>query len=193
MDDAPHQSSRVPTSGDMSPQGFQDPNQGPGYEFDNVKFRGILIFGAGLTLLTALIMFGTARVMDVFAFDQNRRAEQHPEQYGITIGQFPLPKLQEHDAEDMRTFYAEERKTLDGYGWADDKHQTAHLPVSRAIDLLVDGGPNSLKAKPAVPAPADSPPSEASPAPAPAPVPEATPAPAPALDAAPTPTPKPSS
>ena len=162
MDHSPHQTTRIPTSGDMSPQGFQDPNQGPGYQEDNIRFRGIITFGVCLTVLTGVIMFATAYVMGIFAFDQKSRAREHPEQFAVTIGQFPQPQLQQHDKLDMDAFYKQEIQTLGSYGWTDPKAHVARIPVDRAMSLLANAGSDALKAKTPVPAPADS-------APAPAP------------------------
>ncbi len=48
----------------------------------------------------------------------------------------------------MRAYYAEERKALDNYGWVDPKAHVAHIPVDRAIDLLVNAGPAGLIPRP---------------------------------------------
>lgn len=52
----------------------------------------------------------------------------------------PGPRLQSHPFADLDHLRAEEKARLGSYGWVDEAHGVAHIPIERAKDLLVAQG-----------------------------------------------------
>lgn len=53
---------------------------------------------------------------------------------------FPNPKLEEDERGQLNDVRMNEEKTLYTYGWVDEKAGTVHIPIERAMDLLVQRG-----------------------------------------------------
>jgi len=53
---------------------------------------------------------------------------------------FPNPKLEEDERGQLNGMLMTEEKTLYSYGWIDEKTGTVHIPIERAMDLLVQRG-----------------------------------------------------
>jgi hypothetical protein len=51
----------------------------------------------------------------------------------------PQPRLQADPAADLAAERALQRSRLDRYGWMDDVHTVARIPIGRAMALLADG------------------------------------------------------
>jgi hypothetical protein len=52
----------------------------------------------------------------------------------------PEPRLQPHPASDLAAERAREDGRLNAYGWNDPDHAVAHIPIDRAIQLMVRKG-----------------------------------------------------
>ena len=53
---------------------------------------------------------------------------------------FPSPKLEEDERSQLNDIRMDEEKTLYTYGWVDEKAGTVHIPIERAMDLIVQRG-----------------------------------------------------
>jgi hypothetical protein len=56
------------------------------------------------------------------------------------LPQPPAPRLQTNPKEDLDRLRSYERKQLEGSGWTDRSPGLAHIPIDRAMQLLVDRG-----------------------------------------------------
>jgi hypothetical protein len=79
----------------------------------------------------------------------------------------PEPHLQVTPHPDLTVFKAEEARRASSYGWVDEGSGVVHVPVERAMDLLLEKGVPS-RAQASIPVPV---PQAATPPPAPAPAP----------------------
>jgi hypothetical protein len=52
----------------------------------------------------------------------------------------PEPRLQTTPELDLQAYLAAERQRVAGYGWVDEKAGLVHVPVDRAIDLVLERG-----------------------------------------------------
>jgi hypothetical protein len=52
----------------------------------------------------------------------------------------PAPTLQEQPVTDLREMRAAEDQLLNSYGWIDQAHGVARVPIARAIDMLAQKG-----------------------------------------------------
>jgi len=52
----------------------------------------------------------------------------------------PEPRLQSTPELDLQSYLAEERRRTSSYGWVDEAQGIVHIPVDRAMDLLLEQG-----------------------------------------------------
>jgi len=123
-----------------------------GYEHQDLQTSSILYF-----LLTILV--GTAICMGVlrgiFVYLDHREKASQPEVNplitnvpsdtrhiapGYPQSAFPNPKLEEDERGQLNGIIANEDNELYSYGWVDEKAGTVHIPIDRAMELLVERG-----------------------------------------------------
>ncbi|HKM89274.1 MAG TPA: hypothetical protein VJX29_01565 [Candidatus Acidoferrales bacterium] len=116
------------------------------YEKRDANPRSLLRFGLGL-FLTLVVAWGASK----WIFDYFRRVQS----LGPTATPFeqaralpPLPQLQVHPVEDLERLRQQQEKSLDTYGWVDRSRGIVHIPIERAMDLVLERG---LPARPAAP------------------------------------------
>jgi hypothetical protein len=107
------------------------------HEERDVRLRPLIIFGVGLAIFA-----GTALLMMVWLFDYlvARRAPEadYPSPLLETGRPPPEPRLQVSPRHDMRLMRAEENSMLQSYGWVDRQAGIVHIPIGRAMDLLIE-------------------------------------------------------
>jgi hypothetical protein len=123
-----------------------------GYERQDLKPSGILYFLLGLGVATLLCILALKALFPVL--DRREKASQPPVNALITKppadtrhvereypqSAFPSPKLEEDERGQLDDIRRNEDKTLYSYGWVDEKAGTVHIPIERAMDLLVQRG-----------------------------------------------------
>jgi hypothetical protein len=122
------------------------------FERQDLTPRGIFYFLATLIVITVLCLFG---LDGLFRFlDQREKASQPalnplvtnvPEDTrhiapGYPQTAFPSPKLEEDERGQLNRIRLSEEQTLYSYGWVDEKAGTVHIPIERAMDLIVQRG-----------------------------------------------------
>ena len=137
----------------MSDQTKHDNASGRGrYERQDLKVSGILYFLLGLAVVTLLCILA---LRGLFAFLEHREkglqppvsplvtnvpADSRRVAPGYPQSAFPNPKLEEDERGQLNEIRMNEEKTLYSYGWIDEKAGTVHIPIERAMDLLVQRG-----------------------------------------------------
>lgn len=123
-----------------------------GYEHQDLQTSSILYF-----LLTILV--GTAICMGVlrgiFVYLDHREKASQPEVNplitnvpadtrhiapGYPQSAFPNPKLEEDERGQLNGIIVNEDNELYSYGWVDENAGTVHIPIDRAMELLVERG-----------------------------------------------------
>ena len=62
------------------------------------------------------------------------------------VGKFPNPRLETDEIHELRDFREGEEKNLYTYGWVDQNAGTVHIPIERAMELIVQRGlPTQVK------------------------------------------------
>jgi hypothetical protein len=122
------------------------------YERQDLQASGVLYFFLGLAVFVLLCIFG---LRGVFAVLDHREKELQPavnplvtnvptDTRHITAGypqsSFPNPKLEEDERGQLNGIRIAEENTLYSYGWVDEKAGTVHIPIDRAMDLIVQRG-----------------------------------------------------
>jgi len=65
--------------------------------------------------------------------------------------QAPLPRLEEHESDDLARYRAEQHKVVTTYGWVDKEQGIARVPVEEAMKMLLKQGLPVASPEPAVP------------------------------------------
>jgi hypothetical protein len=123
-----------------------------GYEHQDLRAGGIIYFMLALVVVTIICLFG---IRGLYSFlDRREKAAQPalsplvtnvPEDTrhiapGYPQAVFPSPKLEEDERGQLNGIRLPEEQTLYSYGWVDEKAGTIHIPIERAMDLLVQRG-----------------------------------------------------
>lgn len=115
-----------------------------GYETEDIEAgavaRVLLALAVSAGLLTAVVFVMIALMGNG---DQARNATFTLKQ--IAQIEPPLPHLQVHPFADLHALRARETRRLHGYGFTDQAHTRARIPIARAMTLLVG---QSLDASP---------------------------------------------
>ena len=120
------------------------------YERRDLSPHGVLLFLAGLAVVSVLIYFmlwGFYGYLN--AFRQKPQTRPSPLQTAHdnlnpptekVIQAFPEPRLQPNPPADLNKFRAQEEQILNSYGWVDQQAGVAHIPIEQAIDILAANG-----------------------------------------------------
>jgi len=107
-----------------------------GYERSDVslptllKWLGALVVFAGGTALVTWVIYKV--FVPEIAVEETS--------FAIKVPPEPNPLIQVNPKRDLREFRAEEEARLNGYGWVDKKSGIVHIPVSRAMQLVLQKG-----------------------------------------------------
>jgi len=133
------------------------------YEREDLGARSVFTFLIGLAVMGVLV-FGFLKVM-LHVLESYDRAHQVPRpplaakavpvpensthqqsEEGIKTA-FPDPKLEEDEIHELRRFRDGEEEKLYTYGWIDQSAGSVHIPIERAMQLIVERGlPTQAKA-----------------------------------------------
>ena len=106
---------------------------------DDVNIRVLTAWLAGffgLLLLAMLVVAGIFRVLDAGEV-------AGPASDSVFAGRRilpPEPRLQVLPVDDLQALQQAEQKRLHGYGWVKKESGVVHVPIDRAIDLLLERG-----------------------------------------------------
>ncbi len=131
-----------------------DPSAARSREVDT---RGVLLSGFGLAagMIAALVaMWGLFRVLEKH---QERVDKPLPPQVVVNLKRIPPePRLEPDPLALRRELRSEEDALLKSYGWVDRTAGTLHIPIDRAMEILLERGVPGGKAMAAAAAPAMS-------------------------------------
>jgi len=112
------------------------PDEGASYEKRDIDTRKVLYFG--LALIALVVLVGLAVTLVVF------KAGEKPGEVSSPLlaipQQVPTPRLQADPVRDYRAFRAREEAHLSAYGWVDRTNGVVHIPVERALALVLERG-----------------------------------------------------
>jgi hypothetical protein len=117
-----------------------------GHEDTKVPLRGILWFVAGFIATAVIIhlaLIGYGALLGAHEKGFGRVHQIRPNQ----VPQYPAPALQVKPQVDLQTYRTRADHDLNSYGWIDQGHGVAKIPIEHAMDLLLARG---LPVRPAV-------------------------------------------
>lgn len=110
-----------------------------GHETRDVDVRAVAWFAIGLIIVAAIIHVVLGAIFGLFS-----RQHPSPEAPSRTVIEprmrAPNPQLQAAPAADIARFRVAEENKLNSYGWVDEAHGIARIPISRAMDLIANRG-----------------------------------------------------
>ena len=109
-----------------------------------VSARTVLALTLGFTALAGLIVFG---LHYLYAWTVDPAKVDQP------VATFPIPQIQPNPSEDYLGFRERQNLELAGYAWVDRDHGIVHVPVTRAMSLILAKGDAGYD--PPAPAPYD--------------------------------------
>lgn len=113
---------------------------GPHHEERDVNTWAVGKFAIALVLLCGVALLILAALFKYFAW---REAGGPAAPTGVNVDARklpPEPRLQDTPVLDLKAMKAAEDLILNGYGWVDQQHGIARIPINRAIDLLSQRG-----------------------------------------------------
>ncbi len=95
--------------------------------------------------LVVAMLLGVAIVYGSFWFFEGRQAavDQRVQQYPLAMGQSPeppSPRLQTQPFKDIYLLRQGENERLGSYGWVDKEAGVTHIPVDRAMEVMIERG-----------------------------------------------------
>lgn len=133
-----------------------EPNSGAEFEREDLSSKSVFAFLAGLAVMLVLCSFLVAGIYHYL--DAQEKAHQPVQNpllpaasadtrslnYGKTEEQikttFPEPRLESTERTEINDFRMREEKTLNSYGWVDEKAGTVRIPIERAMQLVAERG-----------------------------------------------------
>ena len=128
---------------------------GPGHERNTVSVRGVVRFLVSLAaslVVTSAVVWGIFRLLARDAKSEDRALS--PAVASSMARLPPQPRLEDRPLALRAGLNAQEKARLSGYGWVDRTAGTVHIPIERAMDLLVQRGIPAVSGNAAAPAPA---------------------------------------
>jgi hypothetical protein len=122
----------------MQPENNHTPSREEGYEKRDASIRGLLLFGLGLAVLMVIVFFGMKWTLDFLSKESPLGPPAAPFVNAREVP--PSPQLQAQPHIDLRTYCVQQLDTLNSYGWVDQHDGVVHIPIERAMDLLLKQG-----------------------------------------------------
>ena len=115
------------------------------HEVSDTRVRNVLIVGGAAMFL---VLFSLAACAVAFHLLAQRRPTQWMPPLGLVsapnlrpLERFPAPQLTVDDDHAQRVaLYAVQNRKLNSYGWQDRSNGIVHIPIERAMDLVVQRG-----------------------------------------------------
>jgi hypothetical protein len=134
---------------------MSDLGNAAGHEANEIKVRGILLFALAIVLLGVVIHAALGPVVDSYKKQVARDRAARPPLFTVDV-QPPAPHLQGNPALELARLKQQELRQLTSYGWLERERGIAHIPIERAMDILLRSGLPDVSGSPNVAPPADS-------------------------------------
>jgi hypothetical protein len=119
------------------------------YETRDANPRSLVRFAIGLTVMLVVVWAGMSWLMDYFGHVQGTGPPPTPFAQLDTSRLPPLPRLQVNPVDDLDLVRVQQGSALESYGWVDRNQGIVHIPIERAMELVLERG--GLPARPNVP------------------------------------------
>lgn len=125
-------------------------DRGPGYERRDANVAGLLQFAFWMAVVLLVTLVGMKYTFKYFQRTQPLGATTSPMVSEAERTLPPKPRLQVEPHLELEQFCAAQQQSLEGYSWISQQAGVVHIPVDRAMDLVLQRG---LPTRPATEAP----------------------------------------
>lgn len=128
------------------PHNAGDEHNQDAHEHGDINIRTVLLAALALASVAAILMVAMWGLFNVF---EHQAAANDPQLSPLAVpaGQLPPePRLQTNEPQGLKALRETEAKTLDSYGWVDEKSGVARVPIDQAKRLLLERGLPSREA-----------------------------------------------
>ena len=109
------------------------------HEVHDIQLRPILLFGLSLVIAAVVIHLALWWLMRVWTDRPLTPRVQLPPA-AVTPGPMQGPALHPFSASELEQLLSEQTKQTETYGWVDRQAGVVHIPIERAMQLLVERG-----------------------------------------------------
>lgn len=124
---------------DHHDDGFEH-NEDVAHEHTDVNVRTVLIAALALAVVIGIVQVAMWALFNRFEQQATTSAPPLSPLALPADQQPPEPRLQVNEYAGLKTFREAEAKTLEAYGWIDEKAGVAHVPISEAKKLVAERG-----------------------------------------------------
>jgi len=110
-----------------------------GHEANTVRIGPIIVFGGTLVILTIIVLLLMRGMFNTY-MSRAEQSEPIPSPLVVTRKPPPEPRLQVSPARELEQMRSDEDALLYSYGWVDRDTGVVHIPINRAIDVLIERG-----------------------------------------------------
>jgi hypothetical protein len=115
-------------------------DRGLGYEPRDASIKGLLQFAFWMAVVLAVTLFAMRGLFDYIKKMQPLGATASPLVKAEQRELPPSPRLQVHPHEELVEYCAAQQEAVDSYGWVSREAGVVHIPVDRAMDLILAKG-----------------------------------------------------
>ena len=126
-------------------------HENSGYEREDLSPKGVFSFLAGLAIFILVVHLG---LTGIFHLMESRQKAIQPQLNPLVrtteadtrkispdeVKSFAEPRLETDEVGQLTRQRENEEKTLNTYGWVDQKAGVAHIPIDRAMELIAQRG-----------------------------------------------------
>ena len=123
----------------MAERNISASGDAPGHELSDVQPIKIVLFGA---VLAAMIAVVALVVLALFGFFNTSITKTRPAPSPLSYSREPTsePRLSLTPGDELSAMRAEENKILSSYDWLDRDRGVVRIPIERAIEIVGDRG-----------------------------------------------------
>jgi hypothetical protein len=111
---------------------------GAGYEQRDANIPDLLKFGFWMAVVIALTLISMKWTFNYLERTQAVQAPATPFERPRELP--PSPRLQAEPRQELKDYCQAQERELNTYGWVDQRLRVVHIPVDRAIDLVLKNG-----------------------------------------------------
>lgn len=119
-----------------SPHGAQGP--GAGYEQRDANIPDLLKFGFWMAVVIIVTLFAMKWTFNYMERTQVAQAPATPFERPRELP--PSPRLQVAPRQELKDYCDGQERELNTYGWVDQRLRVVHIPVDKAMDLVLKNG-----------------------------------------------------
>jgi hypothetical protein len=113
---------------------------GKGHEANTLVVKGLIVFAVVLIAVGVVVEYSLVYIMKDFSQEETTQDALASPLLEDRSATFPAPRLQPQPPIELVELKRIELDRLNGYGWVNREAGIAHIPVDRAIDIVVSKG-----------------------------------------------------